>query len=152
MDRITCVQNYVNRLLDTISDPGEHRTAAVHLYGVAGYACLLCLRRGLDPELGTVCGLLHDISTYATGDSRQHAGRSAGMARSCLKGSGMFTQEEISAVCNAVAHHSDKDAQHEPLDEVLKDADVIHHCLHNPSHQPSEKDAARWQRLLDELR
>ena len=29
MDRITCVQLYVNRLLDTITDAEEHRTAAV---------------------------------------------------------------------------------------------------------------------------
>ena len=102
MDRITCVQIYVNRLLDTLSDPETHRSAAVHLYGVAGYAALLATKRGLSPELAAVCGLLHDLSTYATGDEKNHAGRSAGMARSCLRGSGLFTPEEITAVCNAV--------------------------------------------------
>ena len=71
MDRITCVQLYVNRLLDTITDSEEHRTAAVHLYGVAGNAALLAIRRSLDPELATVAGLLHDISTYATGERQQ---------------------------------------------------------------------------------
>lgn len=152
MDRITCVQIYVNRLLDTLSDPEAHRSAAVHLYGVAGYAALLATKRGLSPELATVCGLLHDLSTYATGDERNHAGRSAGMARSCLRGSGLFTPDEIIAVCNAVAHHSDKDAQHDPLDEALKDADVLSHCLHNLTQPPSEKDAERYARLLEEMR
>lgn len=152
MDRITCVQTYVNRLLDTLVDAAEHRTAAVHLYGVAGNAALLALRRGVDPELATVCGLLHDISAYAIGDRRNHAGRSAAMARSCLNGSSLFTQEEIAAICNAIAHHSDKYEVHAPLDEVLKDADVLQHCLHNPSQQPSEKHAARYAALLEELR
>lgn len=152
MDRITCVQIYVNRLLDTLSDPEAHRSAAVHLYGVAGYAALLATKRGLSPELAAVCGLLHDLSTYATGDEKNHAGRSAGMARSCLRGSGLFTPEEITAVCNAVAHHSDKDVQHDPLDEVLKDADVLSHCLHNPTQTPDPRDAGRYARLLQELR
>lgn len=150
MDRITCVQLYVNRLLDTITDNAEHRTAAVHLYGVAGHAALLAIRRGLSAELATVAGLLHDISTYATGDSRNHAGRSAAMARSCMKSAGLFTQEEMDAVCSAIAHHSDKDKVQAPLDEVLKDADVLHHCLHNPALQPHEKEAERFARLLDE--
>lgn len=151
MDRITCVQTYVNRLLDTLVDPSEHRTAAVHLYGVAGNAALLALHRGVDPTLATVCGLLHDLSVYATGDRRNHAGRSAAMARTCLNSSGLFTPEETAAICNAIAHHSDKDALHAPLDEVLKDADVLQHCLHNPD-QPPEAHTARYARLLAELR
>lgn len=148
MDRITCVQNYVNRLLDASLGTAEHRIACVHLYGVAQLAALLACQRGVDPELATTAGLLHDISTYATGDSRNHAGRSAAMARSCLRASGMFTDDETGAVCNAIAHHSDKAATHAPLDEVLKDADVLQHCLHNPIHAPSEHDSARfaaWQ-------
>ena len=150
MDRITCVQLYVNRLLDTISDAQKHRAASVHLYGVAGYAALLAQKRGVAVELATVCGLLHDISTYATGDSKSHASRSAGMARTCLKSSGMFTQEEIVAVCNAIAHHSDKDIEHAPLDEVLKDADVLSHSLYNPILPPAEKDAARYAMLMQQ--
>ena len=152
MDRITCVQLYVNRLLDTITDAQEHRTAAVHLYGVAGNAALLAIRRGLDPELAAAAGLLHDISTYATGERKNHAGRSAAMARTCMKGSGLFTQEEMDAICSAIAHHSDKDKQQAPLDEVLKDADVMHHCLHNPSQPPNETEAERYAQLLDEFK
>lgn len=152
MDRITCVQLYINRLLDTITDAEEHRIAAVHLYGVAGNAALLALRRGVSVELATVAGLMHDISAYATGEQKNHAGRSAAMARTCLKSTGQFTQEEMDAVCSAIAHHSDKDKQQAPLDEVLKDADVLHHCLHNPIEQPSAKDAERYQHLLEEIR
>ena len=74
------------------------------------------------------------------------------MARSCLRGSGLFTPEEITAVCNAVAHHSDKDVQHDPLDEALKDADVLSHCLHNPIQPPDPRDAGRYARLMQELR
>lgn len=152
MDRITCVQLYVNRLLDTITDPAEHRIAAVHLYGVSGYAALLALRRGLSPDLASVCGLLHDVSAYATGERRDHAGRSAGMARTCLKSTGQFSQEEIVMVCNAIAHHSDKEAVHAPLDEVLKDADVLSHCLHDPASAIDDKYTPRYQHLLEELR
>lgn len=152
MDRITCVQTYVNRLLDTLVDPAEHRTAAVHLYGVAGNAALLALHRGIDPVLATVCGLLHNISAYATGDRRNHAGRSAAMARSCLRGARLFTDEEVDAVCSAIAHHSDKDKIHTPLDEVLKDADVLHHVLHNPAKPVDEKYTARYEAIMQELK
>lgn len=151
MDRITCVQTYVNRLLDTLVDPDEHRTAAVHLYGVAGNAALLAMRRGVDPVLATVCGLLHDISAYATGDSRNHAGRSAAMARSCLRGAGLFTDQEVDAVCSAIAHHSDKDKTHAPLDEVLKDADVLQHVLHNPVQPVADQYIARYETMLHEI-
>lgn len=152
MDRITCVQNYVNRLLDASLSVSEHRIACVHLYGVAEIAALLALQRGVDPELASAAGLLHDISTYATGDSRNHAGRSAAMARSCLRSSGLFTEDETSAVCNAIAHHSDKSATHAPLDELLKDADVLQHSLHNPCQPPTEKDAPRFAAWLDSTR
>jgi len=152
MDRISVVQTYVNRLLDTLVDSSEHRSAAVHLYGVAGYAALLALRRGQNVELATVAGLLHDIATYATGEMRNHAGRSAAMARTCMKGSGQFTQEEMDAVCSAIAHHSDKDKQQAPLDEALKDADVLSHCLHNAALLPDEKDAERYRSLMDEIK
>ena len=48
MDRITCVQIYVNRLLDTLSDPETHRSAAVHLYGVAASLRICWPRRCAD--------------------------------------------------------------------------------------------------------
>jgi len=35
---------------------------------------------------------------------------------------------------------------------VLKDADVLHHCLHNPTLPLSEKEAQRYARLLEEIR
>ena len=151
MDRITCVQLYVNRLIDTISDPEQHRVACIHLYGVSGAAALLALQRGVSPEIAAVCGLLHDISKFATGQDAHHAGRSAAMARSCLRGSQMYTPEEIDASCSAIAHHSAKDNTHAPLDEVLKDADLLQRHLHYPSRELTDVRRSRLIRIKQEI-
>jgi len=34
----------------------------VHLYGVAQFCTLLALKRNLNVELATTCGMLHDIN------------------------------------------------------------------------------------------
>ena len=43
-----------------------------------------------------------------------------------------FSEEEKEFICTAIYNHSDKTMTHAPLDEILKDADVMQHVLYNP--------------------
>ena len=63
----------------------------------------------------------------------------------------IFTQQEIDVVVSAIKHHSDKKKEHDPMDEVLKDADVMDHFLSDPFQSPSMKDYPRFRKLKNEL-
>jgi 5'-deoxynucleotidase YfbR-like HD superfamily hydrolase len=132
MDRLERVRQVVDEVVRAQPDAGESRCGFVHLYGVAALCVALAIRRGLDSGLCAVAGMLHDIWSYKTGDPRDHAGYSAVEAERILTELGGFCQDEIAAVCDAIARHSDKEAVDGDLAELLKDADVFQHYLYNP--------------------
>ena len=55
-------------------------------------------------------------------------------------------------IASAIYHHDDKLVVDAPFDEVLKDADVIHHCLNDASKAIKEKEQARYASLMREFR
>ncbi|MBI5832099.1 MAG: HD domain-containing protein [Armatimonadetes bacterium] len=107
-DRLRAVRAMVDGYIDRVEDADERRAAIRHLDGVASLAVLLALRRGLDAELAAVCGLVHDLYSYATGIRWLHAVSGAEMVRPMLRDTGLFTPEEVLLVVSAVFHHSDK--------------------------------------------
>ena len=54
-------------------------------------------------------------------------------------------------ICSAIYHHDDKLVVDGPMDEVLKDADVIHHTLNDSSKDVKEKEQKRFEKLCEEL-
>ena len=151
MDRHRLVQVEVDKILLGQNDLEVRRSGYVHLYAVTAFCSLLALRRGLPAELAGVAGMLHDIATHRSGDSREHARRGAVEAEEILTALGCFTAEEISAVCTAIANHSSKTETHDALSELLKDADVLHHCLHNVNTPVFPHEANRYKALCQEL-
>jgi uncharacterized protein len=151
MDRTEQVRQIVDEILREQPDKVERRCGFLHLYGVAQSCALLALKRGLDAELGTIAGMLHDIWVYKTGDPTDHGPRGAPVAREILLGLGCFTDAEISTICQAIARHSLKREVHDTYDELLKDADVLQHYLYNTLFVQSEKDEARLAALRTEL-
>ena len=147
--RLERLRQTVDDLLRQQPDEEERRCGFVHLYGVAQTATLLALRRGLDVELAAVAGMLHDIATYETNDSTDHARRSAIEAERLLAAQGDFTPAEIAAVAHAIALHSDKSPGGGPLAELLKDADVLQHYLYNPALPSHAHHQARLERLCE---
>ena len=138
MDRQSLVQEGIAQLLLDMTDLHERRYGYVHLFGVSAFAALLAMRRGLNVELAGVAGLLHDIATYTSGSSEDHARRSARQARQILDDIGVFSPEETDAIGTAIANHSNKGEVQDPFSELLKDADVLQHGLYaattiNPS-------------------
>jgi uncharacterized protein len=151
LDRTERVRQVIDEILRGQADEEERRCAFVHLYGVALSCALLALVRGLDAELCTVAGMLHDLATYQTADPTDHGRRSAVLAREILSDLGCFAEREIATICGAIAHHRIKGEVHGAYDELLKDADVLAHTLYNTQLPPIEKERARLSALCTEL-
>ncbi len=92
-----------------------------------------------------VAGMLHDLSSYMTGTSENHARLSALRAKAIMQETSAFTLDEINAVCCAIEEHSDKEnTGTSPLCETLKDADLLQHHSFASSN-------GRLLRVFDEL-
>jgi uncharacterized protein len=147
MDRLEIVRQVVDQILRQQQDDEERRCGFVHLYGVSATCTLLAINRGLDPQICSVIGMLHDIATYKTGDPTDHALRSSKEAETILGGIETFSTDEIKSICKAISRHSDKGSIDGPLAELIKDADVLQHYIYN-SGIVSEKDLHWKQRLV----
>ena len=149
-DRIEKVRDIVSGLLEEVPDAFLRSDGYVHMFGVAQACVLLAMKRGEDIELAACAGYLHDIATYTTGDSSGHAYRGAEIASRILQETGIFSEKEIEKICSAIRVHSDKKMTHGPLEEILKDADVMQHCLYDPGYV-AKKEKDRYKRLRKEL-
>lgn len=147
MDTLETVRQAVDTVLRQNPVEEHRRNGVVHLYGVSALCVQLALRRGLDPQLCAVAGMLHDISTYTTGDPTDHAHLSAIDAQRIMATAQGFTESEIALVCDAISHHSDKGGTHGEMAELLKDADVLQHYLYNPALTDMSKNNASLDRL-----
>ena len=151
MDRLERVREEVDSILFRLVSDEDRRCGFVHLYGVSDAATELAIRRRLDPELAAVAGVLHDLATYASGDSADHARRSSELGALLLDELGLFTKDEIQTIASAIAKHRDKASVDGPMEELLKDADVLQHWLYNPGLPPQASHAERRERLTREL-
>lgn len=83
MSRLKELRAYVDNKLNKIDDD-KRISAVAHLYGVALAAQVLAKKRGLDPELAAMAGMLHDMHAYKTGSYDDHAHLGADLARKIL--------------------------------------------------------------------
>ncbi len=134
-----------------MEDDDKRNGAVSHLYGVSLAATMIAMRRGLDPELSSMAAMLHDLHAYKTGSYDDHAHKGAELAREILKELNLTDETETDIICSAIFHHDDKLSVDSPMDEVLKDADVIHHCMNDLSKKIKEKELSRYDRLCAEF-
>lgn len=151
MGKLKELRKYLNRELYKMEDEDERTSAIVHLNGVALAATILAKKRGFDSELAAMAGMLHDMNAYMTGSYDDHAHKGAELARKILSELNLTTEEETEAICSAIYHHDDKLVTDSPFDELLKDADVIHHTLNDPTKAIKDKEKARYESLCKEL-
>lgn len=149
-DRMEVIREIVSRLLEQAPNDSLRASGYVHMFGVAQNCVLIAMKRGEDAELAAIAGYLHDISSYMEGYSADHARKSAKISRKIMAETELFASGEIDQVCTAILFHSEKKAVHGPLDEILKDADVMQHCLFNPDHI-SKKEEKRYEALCKEF-
>lgn len=147
MNRIEKVREYIDAVLLHMLDTTERRCGYLHLYGVSQACSLIALKRNENVELATIAGMLHDIFSYSTMDTEDHAHKGAVMARGVLTLLQCFGENEIDMISSAIYHHSDKNSEQSSFCEVLIDADVLQHCLYNPLFDVAEHEKHRYKKL-----
>ncbi|SEM37920.1 HD domain-containing protein [Butyrivibrio sp. ob235] len=145
------MRTYIDKKLNKIEDEDKRISATAHLYGVSLAAQMLAKKRYLDQELAAMAGMLHDMHAYKTGSYDDHAHLGADLAKEILGELGLTTPEETDIICSAIYHHDDKATIDGPMDELLKDADVIDHCFKDASKPVKEKEQKRYDALCTEL-
>ena len=123
MSRIKDLQKQVHRVLDKMEDGDKRLKAVSHLHGVALAAAVLA----------------------------DHAHLGAEYARKLLEKLAITTPEETDVICAAIWHHDSKAEVDCPMDEILKDADVIDHSLSDPTKEVKAHEVARYAKLCEEL-
>ncbi len=151
MGRLKELRKYVNAELNKMDDADKRTSAVAHLYGVSLAATMIAKKRGLDPEIASMAAMLHDLHAYKTGSYDDHAHKGSELAREILGEIKLTDEAETDMICSAIYHHDDKLVTDAPMDEVLKDADVIHHCMNDLSKSIKEKEQARYDKLCEEF-
>ncbi len=151
MSRLKELRKYVDEELNKIEDADKRTSAIAHLYGVSLAATMIAKKRGLNPEIAAMAAMLHDLYAYKSGSYDDHAHKGADLAREILEKLQLTDEAETEMICSAIYHHDDKLATDGPMDEVLKDADVIDHSLKDASKPVKEKEQARYDKLCSEF-
>lgn len=102
----------------------------VHAIGTGKIGYLLALQRGADPELAAAACSCHDYGRIVTGKQEGHAHAGYEPVKRFLEGTGLYNKEEIETIATAVRNHSSKSEIGSPIEEIVKDADVLdfHQC------------------------
>ncbi len=151
MSRIKVLQKQVYQVLEKIGEDDKRAKAVAHLHGVSLMAAVIAKKRGENPELAAMAGLLHDLYAYKSGSYENHAHLGAVYACKVLNKLGMTTQEETEIICTAIDHHDGKAMVNGPMDEILKDADVLDHSLTDPTREIKEHEMERYRKLCTEF-
>jgi len=91
------------------------------------------------------------VEAYKTGSYDDHAHLGAELAKKILDKLEITTEEETAIICSAIYHHDDKAGTGSAMDEILKDADVMHHTLRDPSKHVKERETDRYEKLCEEF-
>ncbi len=151
MSRLKELRRYVDTELNRMEDADKRISAVNHLYGVSLAATMIAKKRGMDPEIAAMAAMMHDLAAYKSGSYDDHAHKGAELARGILTELALTDEQETEMICSAIYHHDDKLIVDGPMDEVLKDADVIHHCMNDLSKSVKDKEKARFEALCREF-
>lgn len=97
----------------------------VHISSCAKIGYMLAEERGVDPILAAAACSCHDYGRIITGKQDGHAEAGYEPVKEFLKGTGLFDDDEIDQIATAVKNHSKKSEIGSPLEEIVKDADVL---------------------------
>ncbi|MFR1724042.1 HD domain-containing protein [Emergencia timonensis] len=97
----------------------------IHMASSARCAWLLAMQRGVEPELAACAAAVHDYGRILTGKQKNHAEEGYEPVKAFLTETGIFNEEEIEIIALAVKNHSLKTETGSPIEEIVKDADVI---------------------------
>lgn len=97
----------------------------VHMASCARLGYLMAIGRGVDPELASCACAVHDYGRILTGKQEGHAEAGYLPGKEFLYQTELFKEEEIEIIAMAIKNHSRKSEIGSPLEEIVKDADVV---------------------------
>lgn len=119
----------------------------VHISSCAKLGYIMGEERGVDPILAAAACAVHDYGRIITGKQAGHAEAGYEPVKKFLKDTGLFTEEEIQQIAVAVKNHSKKSEVGSPLEEIVKDADVLDFYQYGYNFA-REEQKTRLERLL----
>lgn len=130
MNRLLFLETELNKVIRAQEEKCLERDEtldweSVHMASAARCAWLLALERGVDPELAACAAAVHDYGRILTGKQMGHAEAGYEPVKVFLQKTGIFNMEEIEIIATAVKNHSLKTEVGSPIEEIVKDADVI---------------------------
>ena len=145
MSRLSKLQDLLLKYIREKTSSGEQRAyplswEIVHIASAPQFAMLLAEKRGVDPELAAVATAVHDFGRIVTGIQEGHAEAGYEQLKIWLKETELFSQEEIEVVALASKYHSNKEQVGSPLEEIVKDSDIVDCYLHG---HPITKESHR---------
>ena len=121
----------------------------VHMASCARLGYLMAQSRGVDPELAACACTMHDYGRIIIGKQKGHAEAGYLPGKEFLRGTELFTEEEIAHIALAIKNHSKKSEIGTPIEEIAKDADVIDFYQYGFDFE-REEQRLRYERMLDE--
>jgi len=97
----------------------------IHMASCAKLGYLMAQARDEDVELAACACTVHDYGRIISGKQAGHAEAGYLPVKNLLKETNLFTNEEIEEIAKAVKNHSKKAEIHGPIEEIVKDADVV---------------------------
>ena len=151
MDRMKKVQYMYLEYIDK-HDTSDKRDSSkswekVHMASCGRVGYILAKKRGLDADLAGTAAAIHDIGRVVTGIQKGHAEAGYEQAREFLKATGLFTDDEVEMLAVSVKNHSSKSVIGSPLDEIVKDADVLDFHMYGYE-MPRKEQKDRLEKLL----
>ncbi|MFA5637718.1 MAG: HD domain-containing protein [Anaerovoracaceae bacterium] len=152
--RVYKVQLALLREIDKYSELLSEREASsdwekLHLSSVSRIGTLLALKRGIDKDLAAISCTCHDYGRIITGKEENHAENGYPKVKDFLEKLDVLSSEELETVAIAVKNHSKKGEVGSPLEELVKDADIIDLYLYEIPLK-REDQIKRLENLLEE--
>lgn len=125
------VERMVVEILLNSKIPDTQRDSSIvwelkHSSGCCQIGRLLAQKRNLNVEIAEIASVLHDIYVIVEGKYKDHGPLGAPIAEKMLKRIGGFSTQDSNTICEAIAHHSEKEIYTEkPYVELVKDVDVL---------------------------
>ena len=119
----------------------------IHMASCAKLGYLMGEKRGIDPILAAAACAVHDYGRILNGVQEGHAEYGYEPVMLFLRGTELFNEDEISAIGLAVKNHSKKGKIGEPLEEIVKDADILD-FVHFGMRPAREDQQRRYEILL----
>ena len=133
------------KLIPERDQPGDWER--VHISSCAKLGYLFAEERGVDPILAASACACHDYGRIITGKQAGHAEAGYEPVKVFLRETGLFADEEIEQIAVAVKNHSNKAEVGSPIEEIVKDADVLDFHQYGYA-MPRQEQQDRLEKLL----